>query len=43
VTHRVKVDGGPLFLVVTIKPRLDRLAQAEAQSRSTSTPFVSAM
>lgn len=27
-------DGGPLFLVVTIKPRLDRLAEAEAQLQS---------
>ena len=25
---------GPLFLVVTIKPRLDRLAEAEAQLQS---------
>lgn len=27
-------EGGPLFLVVTIKPRLDRLAEAEAQLQS---------
>ena len=27
-------QGGPLFLVVTIKPRLDRLAEAEAQLQS---------
>lgn len=27
-------DDGPLFLVVTIKPRLDRLQEAEAQLRS---------
>ena len=26
--------GGPLFLVVTIKPRLDRLEEAEAQLQS---------
>jgi len=27
-------DGGPLFLVVTIKPRLDRMEEAEAQLQS---------
>ncbi|MEY2484162.1 MAG: hypothetical protein QOK24_2690 [Verrucomicrobiota bacterium] len=27
-------NDGPLFLVVTIKPRLDRLADAEAQLQS---------
>ena len=27
-------QDGPLFLVVTIKPRLDRLAEAEAQLQS---------
>jgi quinol monooxygenase YgiN len=27
-------DDGPLFLVVTIKPRLDRMAEAEAQLQS---------
>ncbi|MEP6462565.1 MAG: putative quinol monooxygenase [Frankiaceae bacterium] len=27
-------EGGPLFLVVTIKPRLDRMAEAEAQLQS---------
>jgi quinol monooxygenase YgiN len=27
-------DDGPLFLVVTIKPRPDRLAEAEAQLQS---------
>ncbi len=27
-------DDGPLFLVVTIKPRLDRLDEAEAQLQS---------
>jgi quinol monooxygenase YgiN len=27
-------DGGPLFLVVHIKPRLDKLAEAEAQLKS---------
>jgi quinol monooxygenase YgiN len=28
------VEDGPLFLVVTIRPRLDRLAEAEAQLQS---------
>ncbi|WP_199255265.1 putative quinol monooxygenase [Mycolicibacterium mengxianglii] len=27
-------DDGPLFLVVTIKPRVDRMAEAEAQLQS---------
>jgi quinol monooxygenase YgiN len=27
-------DGGPLFLVVHIRPRLDKLAEAEAQLKS---------
>ena len=27
-------QDGPLYLVVTIKPRLDRLAEAEAQLQS---------
>lgn len=27
-------DDGPLFLVVTIKPRLDRMQEAEAQLQS---------
>lgn len=27
-------SDGPLFLVVTIKPRLDRMAEAEAQLKS---------
>ncbi len=27
-------DDGPLFLVVTIKPKLDRMAEAEAQLQS---------
>lgn len=27
-------DDGPLFLVVTIRPRLDRMAEAEAQLQS---------
>ncbi|HET7740831.1 MAG TPA: putative quinol monooxygenase, partial [Mycobacterium sp.] len=39
VTQRLRmkgatVSGGPLFLVVTIKPRLDRMAEAEAQLQS---------
>jgi quinol monooxygenase YgiN len=29
--HMTEADDGPLFLVVTIKPRLDKLAEAEAQ------------
>ena len=30
-------QDGPLYLVVTIKPRLDRLAEAEAQLKSMRT------
>lgn len=32
--HDRDEHDGPLYLVVTIKPRLDRLAEAEAQLRS---------